>query len=300
MRYYKSSAFSIALAVGVSAISFSAPADAQNSAPNYPWRASAKTQPTASVQSVQTLPSKSKTSFAKPARDLTTVQTIATPTPSFQSMPSVIYDEGKKYVRQGDVYVESPDATTPSAARSVAGSVAQRSFASPSTAFNAKTSFFEKTKSLTGRLNPFSATRSPTAYRAKDWNVPSFSKTLPVFSKKADDPITFAAITPLPAKTSTPSSIDSTQPMFAASESYRTPAISTPARDSQFMSALPTETKITSAVSDSKSQFTPNFSPATRSKPSRDPQVSIFADKPAVADRTASLSADDQFWSPQR
>ena len=355
MRYSKSSLLSIALTVGVSAVTLTASLEAQTTTTDYPWRANAKTQVNtqiksqarAAVQRTDAFAGKVETAFSKPARDLRTVETIATPTPSYESMPSVIYDEGKKYIRQGDTYIESTNVTNVAAA----GRSAARNLTQQMPAAAKKTSLFEKTKGLTSRLNPFSTMRAPTEYKANDWEVPSFSKTLPVFSQRNNDPITFAAVTALPAKTSTPSSIDSSQPLYAAVETTpsrtinTSPTLSLPSRDSQFSSALPTETKLTSALGGSNSnktrssvfepsKFAPvasaskklasigseaeakvgnlasevknGFSTANVFTPQSSPHISVFENKnvtptqPAPTGRTASLSADNQFWSPQR
>ena len=355
MRYSKSSLLSIALTVGVSAVAFTASVEAQNTKADFPWRANAKTQvksqvksqASAAVQKTDMFVEKVETAFSKPARDLRTVETITTPTPSFESMPSVIYDEGKKYIRQGETYIESSNV----ADTAVAGRTAARNLTQQLPTVANKTSLFQKTKGLTSRLNPFSTNGRSSSYSAKDWKVPSFSKTLPVFAQKDNDPITFAKITPLPAKTSTPSSIDASQPLYAAAEIKpastinTSPTLSLPARDSQFKSALPTETKLTSAFGGSEtnrsasSVFEPNtfepvrtastklaaigsktearvenlatevetgFTTANMSIPQSGPHISVFENKnvsqtqPTSAPRTASLSADGQFWSPRR
>ena len=266
MRYSKSSVLAIALAVACSTGDFSAVANAQNSNQDFPWRsknsakAAVKNTAKAAVNTV-------KSSFAKPVRDLTTSETIATPTPSFESMPSVIYDEGKKYIRQGDTYVESTGAAVASAARENFNSYASTATQMPAVK---KSSLFQKTKDLTGRLNPFSKSmRSETAYRSSDWKVPSFSDSLSAFSKKDNDPITFAAVTPLPAKSSVPASLDEVPTSFASKKPYKVP-ISSPARDSQFKSALPTETKLTSVFDiekekDPAKDFMPEFSSVAKS-----------------------------------
>jgi len=329
MRYSKSSLLAIALTVAFSTVEFSSVAYAQSNK-DFPWRS--KTNRKAAAEAV-------KSSFAKPKRDLTTIETIATPTPSFESMPSVIYDEGKKYVRQGDTYVESPSVTAATAARG-GFTTSNSNHASPLPAVTQipmvkKSSLFQKTKDLTGRLNPFSKSlRSPNAYGASDWKIPSFSNTLSSFSKKDDDPITFASVTPLPAKTSVPASLDSVQPMLGSNEPYEPPALALPVRDSQFKSALPTKTKltpvfptdtsvtsvfsaesesilalplepktITSGVGKGNSGFTANASNMAgvlpKTSPSRD--VSVFqATTTKRPVRTSSLSADNEFWSPQR
>lgn len=330
MNFSISRVLTFALAIAVSAGEFSAVANAQNSNQDFPWRANSsasnrvrnngksdanfntQSNVQTNVQSnVQTTAKSAKSSFTTPARDLTTIETIATPTPSFKSMPSVIYDDGKKFVRQGDTYVESPHVAAASVARQNynAQNYTAQKYTAQMPAVK-KSSWFQKTKDLTGRLNPFSKSlRSPTAYRSSDWKVPSFSKSLPSFSKKNDDPITFAAVTPLPAKTSVPSSLDNIQPMLATNvPSYSSPAASLPARDNQFTSALPTETKITSAVSGQFEEFTQEFSSSVEVTPPVSRQVSVFESKPQTTpqttsrttSRTASLSADNQFWSPRR
>ncbi|MDB4766326.1 hypothetical protein OAG71_01425 [bacterium] len=354
MRYSKSSLLSVALTLGFSAVAFTASAEAQNTAADFPWRAKAKTQvkqvktqARSTFQKADGLVEKVETSFSTPSRDLRTVETIQTPTPNYESMPAVIYDEGKKYIRQGDTYIESPNvANATVATQSVAGNLTQQL---PSA--KKKTSLFQKTKGLTSRLNPFSTRAKSSAYSSKDWKVPSFSKTLPVFSQADKDPITFATIAPLPAKTSTPSSIDASKSLYAATETKPTkpintlPTLTLPSRDSQFSSALPTETKLTSAFGGSEPSksasygFQPNkFEPiksastklpaieseatklvtkvessfaSTNNVISRSgPQISVFESRnvsqpinqtqSAPARRTASLSADHQFWSPQR
>ena len=359
MRYSKSTFLSIALTVGVSAVAFTASVEAQNTTADYPWRAKAKTQVKTHVQSQARVAvektgsyvEKVETVFSKPAQDFRTVETIAIPTPSFESMPSVIYDEGKKYIRQGDTYIESTNV----ADVAVAGRTTARNLTQQMSTVAKKTSLFEKTKELTSRLNPFSSNGAPSAYKSKDWKVPSFSKTLPVFSQRGGDPITFATITPLPAKTTTPSSIGTNQPFYAAAEMKPTPKINTsptlsmPARNSQFASALPTETKLTSAFGNSETKRvastgsdSQNFQPirsvstklaAIESQAEANveagvgnfvtevksglhttsniishhgPQISVFENKvisqgrPAPGRRTASLSADHEFWSPRR
>ena len=305
MRYSKSSLLSIALTVGVSAVTLTASLEAQTTTADYPWRAKAKAKtqvnsqaktpirPQARVAAHKTdaFVEQVETAFSKPARDLRTVETIATPTPSYESMPSVIYDEGKKYIRQGDTYIESTNlAEAASAGRSAAGNLTQQL---PAVA--KKTSLFAKTKGLTSRLNPFSTNRASSAYQAKDWKVPSFSRTLPVFSKKSNDPITFAAITPLPAKTSSPSSIDATQPLYAAAETKpaktitTSPTLSLPARDSQFKSAFPTETKLTSALGGSATNsfasggFEPNKFQPIRSASAKLSAIESRAEKNVAA-----------------
>ena len=358
MRYSKSSLLSIALTVGVSAVTFTASAQAQNRTSEFPWRANAKTQAKslvksqtkAAVQKTDSFVSNVETAFSTPARDLRTVEKITTPTPGYESMPSVIYDEGKKYIRQGDTYIESTNvANVVNTGRSAANNFTQQV-----PAVNKKTSLFQKTKGLTSRLNPFSTKRASTAYNSSDWKVPSFSKTLPVFSSKDNDPITFAAVAPLPAKTSTPSSIDATKPLYATNDSKpsqtfnTSPTLSLPARDSQFSSALPTETKLTSIFDSSgqnkssssgfePSKFEPvkstskrlarmgintdsgtgnlvsevesGFSSANNFPQANVPHISVFENKnifqaqpasSAPAARTASLSADGEFWSPRR
>ena len=248
MRYSKSSVLALALTVACSAVDFSAVANAQNSNHDFPWRS--KTSAKAAVNTAKTAVNTVKSSLATPARDLTTSETIATPTPRSHSMPSFIYHEGKKYVRQGDTYVESPSVAVASAARENFNSYASNAAQIPAVK---KTSLFQKTKDLTGRLNPFSKSmRSETAYRSSDWKVPSFSKSLASFSKKDNDPITFAAVTPLPAKSSVPASLDSVPTQLASKDSYKAPALASPARDSQFKSALPTETKLTSVFAKEK------------------------------------------------
>jgi hypothetical protein len=245
MRYSKSSVLAIALAVACSAADCSAVANAQDAKLDFPWRS--KTSVRSVAKTAKSAVNAVQSSFATPARDLTTSQTIATPTPSFESMPSVIYDEGKKYIRQGDTYIESSNVGVATTAGENFNSYANAAVPMPAAK---KSSWFQKTKDLTGRLNPFSnPMRSETAYRASNWQVPSFSDSLPSFSKKDDDPITFAAATPLPAKSSVPSALDNDQEMFASKKSYSAPAASSSVRDSQFQSALPTETRLTSVFS---------------------------------------------------
>ncbi len=241
MRYSKSSVLTIALTVACSAAEFSTVANAQNSNQDFPWRSKKST-----VAAVEV----AKPSLATPTRDLTTSEVIATPTPSFDTMPSVIYDDGKKYVRRGDTYVESPDDTGTSQVHENYATAASNSAQMQA---DKKSSFFQKTKQLTSRLNPFAqSSRRQSAYHSGDWKVPSFSQSLPSFSKKDNDPITFAAVTPLPAKTSVPTSLDSVPTLVASKSSYKSPTIKLPTRDSQFKSALPTETKLTSVFSAKK------------------------------------------------
>ena len=184
MRYSKSSLLSIALTVGVSAVAFTHSVQAQNTTADFPWRAKAKTQvrtqvksqAKVAVQKTDAFVKNVETAFATPARDLRTVETISTPTPSYESMPSVIYDEGKKYIRQGETYIESPHVAN--------AAVAGRNLTQQLPAVAKKASLYQKTKGLTSRLNPFSTNGRSSAYSAKDWQVPSFSKSLPGFSQK--------------------------------------------------------------------------------------------------------------------
>ena len=264
MRYSKSSVLAIALTVACSASDLSGVANAQTSNQDFPWRS--KSSAKAVVDTV-------KSKLATPTRDLTTREPIATPTPTFEAMPEVIYDEGKKYVRRGDTYIESSDYAAASTVQQNYSTAASNVTQMP--AVKKSSSLFQKTKDLGGRLNPFSKSlRSETAYRASDWKVPSFSQSMSSFSKKDNDPITFAAVTPLPAKSSVPASLDSAPEMLASQNSYKTPnasGLAMPSRGSQFKSALPTETKLTSVFStdkieslekdsksDSKLDFNPN------------------------------------------
>ena len=246
MRYSQSSLLAIALTVACSAVGFSGVANAQNAKQDFPWRS--KTSAQAVVDIV-------KPSLETPTRDLTTGEVIATPTPTFEAMPEVIYDEGKKYVRRGDTYIESTDYAVTAGTESNFATAANDAAQMPAVK---KSSLFQKTKDLTSRLNPFSKSiRSETAYRSSDWKVPSFSKSLSSFSKKDNDPITFAAVTPLPAKSAVPASLDSVPTMLASSDSYTNPALPVTPRDNQFKSALPTETKLTSVFSADKAVSPP-------------------------------------------
>ena len=247
MRYSKSSLLAIALTVACSAGEFSTVANAQNSSQDFPWRSKSSARAAAS-----TVKSSLATPLATPTRDLTTSETIATPMPSLDTMPDVIYDEGKKYVRRGDTYIESPDVSGGSSTRENFATSVSDAVQTPAVK---KPSLFQRTKDLTNRLNPFSKSlRSPTAYRSSDWKVPSFNKSLATFSKKDNDPITFPPVTPLPAKNSVPTSLDEEPLALASKDSYKAPApaFASPNRDSEFKSALPTETKLTSVFASKK------------------------------------------------
>ncbi len=312
MRFSKSWALSMALAVGVSAVNFSASADAQSTSKTYPWRAKVRAQAEEVAQSAHAIAKKVESGFATPPRDLTTVQTIETPTANadFESMPAVIYDEGKKYVRQGDVYVESPHD-----AQSSVGQTNVQHHAQPHSAVVApKMSFIEKTKSLTKRLNPFAQKRGAVAYHAKDWKVPSFNRELLGLSKKNQDPITFAAVAPLPAKTSTPTALPGAQPQYAANGSAVPPSAtfrqsrspitastaSPPSKNSQFAPGSLVKTKTPSKIADLVGKGGHDFSPANNFARRSDAQVSVFEDTPVTKERTASRSASEQFWNLNR
>lgn len=283
MRYSKSSVFAIALTVACSAAEFSSVANAQNIPQDFPWRS--KTSAKTAVSSVTSaVRSSVKSALATPARDLTTSETIATPTPTYESMPSVIYDEGKKYVRRGDTYIESTDYSAAASVGETFNTAVSNSTQLPAAK---KSSFFQKTKDLTDRLNPFSkSSRSETAYRSSDWKVPSFSQSLPSFSKKDSDPITFAPVTPLPARSSVPAALDSVPTALASTDTYQSPGLAVPARDSQFKSALPTETKLTSIFADKEE---------STSKSDFKPELSSVADVPRQAQLPSSVSRSSAF-----
>lgn len=295
MRYYKTSCLSFALTVAFSCcVSWNA-ADAQAQVNDFPWRANAKSQTVAKkVQSIaKTVQAAAVTPQQFPAKAAAAVSTVT----SQQQLPEFFYDQGKKYIRQGDVYVESP----------TAGQVANAVSSASAAISNGvqKQSMFSKAKSLTTRLNPFTkiVSRNPVSYKSKDWDVPSFSKSLSFLDKKPTDPITFAAVTALPAKTAMPSAIDGGASLYAARDSY-SPATSVarakPSGVSHFSRALPTETAITPVVASSIPKSTSDFSPVNNFVPATRGEVSVFDSVPAQTKRTASLSADGQFWSPQR
>ena len=169
MRCSKITLLSFALAVA-----FSGSADAQNQLSDFPWRAKAKSI----AKSVQVHAQK-KLRVAPEAdlHDVATTESIVTPTPTFDSMPEFFYDQGVKYIRQGDVYVES--SMVKNVAVEGARKVTDRFSPTSSIAPSENESVFDKAKTLSTRLNPFSKlfSRNQTAYQSKDWKVPSFSKS---------------------------------------------------------------------------------------------------------------------------
>ena len=346
MRYSKSSILSIALAM-----SLSGSAAAQNSTNDFPWRAKAKSTVTAASKTVSSATTSVKSvhqrvasSFATPAittpvRDLQRVTSNAVTSSSIESMPDEFFDQGKRYIRQGDTYIESSTLGKMSSATS---SFASQSYSPQIPQAPSKTSLLEKAKGVGSRLNPFSMKmRRSSGYEAKDWKVPSFSDSISGISNRDSDPITFAAIKPLPAKTAQPSTIDQTQSIYAADEGYR-PKKALASRTNQFTSALPTGTSITSVVPElpksanlpalntgaitsksaaisktaeisktvkdfSPQEFIPkNFgteisSASSSGTPVQAPAISVFEKTPIVApQRSASLTADQQFWTPRR
>lgn len=298
MRYSKSSILSFALAVAFSGSVFSGAADAQTQVTDFPWRAKAK--PNSVAKAVQSFSQKVQSAVSAPQSIKTEVESVAAAVPSPHQLPDFFYDQGKKYIRQGDVYVESSAIGHLGSAATTAVNRGNFESAIPNDA--QKQSMFDKAKSLSTRLNPFNKilSRNDSAYKSKNWDVPSFSKSLSFLDKKPEDPITFAAATPLPAKTAMPSAIDGGAPLYASRDN---PAIrsAVAAGVDRFTSALPTETSITPAVASSTPAAVNDFSPGQSFVPAARGEVSVFDSKPATkTDRTASLSADDQFWSPQR
>lgn len=302
MRYSKSSLLSFTLAVAFSSSAMSGSVGAQSPVTDFPWRAKAK--PQAVAQKIQAFAQTVKSAAKVPQQVQAQTAAVVSSVPSQHQLPEFFYDQGKKYIRQGDVYVESTDVGKfASAVSSATNAVTHGNFGSPIPQDAQKQSMFDKAKSLSARLNPLNKifASNPSAYKSKTWDVPSFSKSLSFLDKAPADPITFAAVTPLPAKTAMPSAIDDGAPLYASSSPYSSKSAAT-AIANRFTSALPTETAITPAVASTPPRSNSDFSLGQDFSPAAGRQVSVFDTAPATTktNRTASLSADNQFWSPQR